>query len=51
MDNIEPEVYGDVEEAWRQEIQRRLTDLDSGAVAAIPWSEARLRLLAKLSEC
>ncbi|HEY2364157.1 MAG TPA: addiction module protein [Candidatus Angelobacter sp.] len=36
------------EEAWRQEIKRRIIDLDSGKVAAIPWSEARARLLAKL---
>jgi putative addiction module component (TIGR02574 family) len=26
---------------WDSEIQRRLGELDSGAVASIPWSEAR----------
>jgi putative addiction module component (TIGR02574 family) len=40
----------DAEEAWRKEIHRRLGELDSGAVKAIPWSEARARLLAKLPE-
>jgi putative addiction module component (TIGR02574 family) len=47
-ESIDAEVDSDAEEAWRQEIKRRLVDLDSGAVAAIPWSEARSRLLAKL---
>jgi putative addiction module component (TIGR02574 family) len=47
-DSLDAEVDADAEEAWRQEIRRRLGDLDSGAVAAIPWSEARARLLAKL---
>ena len=47
-DSLDAEVDADAEEAWRREIRRRLVDLDSGAVAAIPWSEARPRLLAKL---
>ena len=47
-DSLDQETEAGVEEAWRQEIQRRLTELDSGSVAAIPWSEARLKLLAKL---
>ena len=47
-DSLDAEVDANAEEAWRREIRRRLVDLDSGAVAAIPWSEARTRLLAKL---
>ncbi len=47
-DSLDPEVDSDVEESWRHEIRRRLVDLDSGKVAAIPWAEARARLLAKL---
>jgi putative addiction module component (TIGR02574 family) len=27
--------------AWADEVQRRLTELDSGAVKPIPWDEAR----------
>ena len=49
-DSLDSEVDSDAENAWRQEIRRRLADLDSGAVIAIPWSEARLQLLAKLSK-
>jgi putative addiction module component (TIGR02574 family) len=37
-----------IDEAWRSEVKRRLAELDSGAVLAIPWSEARARLIAKL---
>jgi putative addiction module component (TIGR02574 family) len=47
-DSLDPEVDADAEESWRHEIRRRLVDLDSGAVAAVPWAEARARLLAKL---
>src|SRR5579859_1336925 len=47
-DSLDPEVDADAEEAWRQEIKRRMVDLDSGAKAAVPWSEARAHLLAKL---
>ena len=47
-DSLDAEVDADAEDAWRQEIRRRLVDLDSGAVAAVPWAEARARLLAKL---
>ena len=62
-DSLDPEVDADAEDAWRKEIQGRLAELQSGpgspaspvlacwgggAVAAIPWSEARSRLLAKL---
>ena len=35
----------DVEAAWDQEIARRLTELDSGTVKAIPWPEARTRIM------
>jgi putative addiction module component (TIGR02574 family) len=49
-DSLDSEVDADAEEAWRQEIQRRVFDLDTGNVSAIPWSDARTRLLAKLSK-
>lgn len=34
--------------AWDDEIKRRIADLDSGRVKAIPWDEVRRRNLAKL---
>ncbi|WP_437298889.1 addiction module protein [Sorangium sp. So ce426] len=35
-----------VEEAWTDEIERRLDEVDAGTVTPIPWPEARRRLLA-----
>jgi len=31
----------DARDAWAAEIRQRVADLDSGAVKAIPWDEAR----------
>ncbi len=50
LDSLDAEIEPGAEEAWRHEIQRRVSELDSGAVAAIPWSEARSRLLSKARE-
>jgi putative addiction module component (TIGR02574 family) len=36
------------EEAWREEIYRRLQQIDSGAVPLVPWEEARRRLRSRL---
>jgi len=42
--SLDQGVDADAEEAWREEIYRRLQQIDSGAVQLIPWEEARLRL-------
>jgi putative addiction module component (TIGR02574 family) len=34
-----------VEEAWQQEIQRRLLDIDQGNIACVPWEEVRRRMV------
>ncbi|PYU88400.1 MAG: addiction module antitoxin RelB [Acidobacteria bacterium] len=34
----------DAEDAWRAEVERRIAELDSGAVEAVPWEELRARL-------
>jgi putative addiction module component (TIGR02574 family) len=46
LDSLDTEVDQDAEEAWREEIRRRLTEIDSGAAKLVPWDEARRRLLA-----
>ena len=38
----------DADEAWRDEINRRLAELDSGEVTPIPWPEAREMILGNL---
>jgi putative addiction module component (TIGR02574 family) len=34
----------DAEAAWKGEIERRITELDTGVVSPIPWPEVRRRL-------
>jgi putative addiction module component (TIGR02574 family) len=38
------------EEAWREEIYRRVQEIDSEAVRLIPWEEARRRLRSRLEQ-
>jgi putative addiction module component (TIGR02574 family) len=49
LESLEP-AEEDVEEAWRQEIARRLKELDSGAVQPIPWEEASARIFGRRSD-
>ncbi len=48
IDSLEETVDEGAEEAWREEIYRRLQQIDSGAVRLIPWDDARRRLWARL---
>lgn len=48
LDSLDQEIDPDAEAAWQLEIQRRVAELDSKAVSAIPWSEVRSRLMATL---
>jgi putative addiction module component (TIGR02574 family) len=41
IESLDVEVDPNAEEAWREEIHRRLQEIDSGAVKMIPWDEAR----------
>jgi putative addiction module component (TIGR02574 family) len=42
--SLEEDQDADAQEAWSDEIARRLTELNTGAVTPIPWSEVRSRL-------
>jgi len=44
IDSLDEGQDADVQAAWSEEIARRLEELDSGAVAPIPWAEVRRRL-------
>lgn len=50
LESLDSETDPQAESEWRREIRRRIADLDSGVVAAVPWSEARARLLTKLRD-
>ncbi len=44
VDTLDAESEEGVEDAWRVEIERRMAELDSGVVEAVPWEELRTRL-------
>ena len=45
---FDTEIDEGAEQAWLNEIQKRLRDIDTGAVAMVPWEEAERRLWAKV---
>ncbi|MGH7165705.1 MAG: addiction module protein [Nitrospiraceae bacterium] len=45
LESLEKEVDEDSEAAWSAEIARRVEELESGQVKAVPWSEARRQIL------
>jgi putative addiction module component (TIGR02574 family) len=47
LDSLDTDVDEDAEAAWATEINRRVAELDSGAVKTIPWAEVRRRLAAR----
>ena len=47
IESLDETVDDNVEEAWADEIARRVQDLDSGKAKAIPWSKARRMILSR----
>lgn len=46
LDSVgEPEP--EIERAWREEVRRRLEDIDAGRATLTPWHEARQRIFAR----
>jgi putative addiction module component (TIGR02574 family) len=44
IESLHGDADPNAEEAWDIEISRRVEELESGSVEAIPWSEVRQRL-------
>ena len=44
IETLDGESEEGVEDAWRVEIERRMAELDSGTVDAVPWEDLRARL-------
>ncbi len=46
IDSLETEVDddADADQAWSDEIQRRIIDINTGRVQLIPWTEVRRRM-------
>ncbi|HTA71973.1 MAG TPA: addiction module protein [Bryobacteraceae bacterium] len=48
IESLDQVIDEGTEETWREEIYRRLQQIDSGAVQLIPWEDARRRLRTRL---
>jgi putative addiction module component (TIGR02574 family) len=44
IQSLDPQANSEVESAWQQEIQQRLSEIDSGVARTIPWEEVQRRL-------
>ena len=50
LQSLETEPDADVEAEWAAEVERRVQEIESGAVQMIPWEEVRAELHARLAE-
>jgi putative addiction module component (TIGR02574 family) len=41
IDSLDPVVDENLEQAWQEEIARRLADVESGKVKPVPWDNVR----------
>ena len=48
--SLEAQPDHEVDAAWAAEIERRVSELDTGAVQGIPWEHVRQRLLDRLND-
>ena len=48
LNSLDSDVDADVEQAWREEIERRIESVRNGTVSLVPWEEVQARLLSRL---
>ena len=41
IDSLDPAIDENVEQAWQEEIARRIADIESGKVKTVPWDTVR----------
>ena len=39
-----------VEAAWAEEVERRVREIDSGAVKTVPWEQVRAELFSRMND-
>jgi putative addiction module component (TIGR02574 family) len=49
LDSLDATVDEGAEDAWNQEIARRIAELDSGKAKTAPWDEIRARISSRLT--
>ncbi|HXT22258.1 MAG TPA: addiction module protein [Thermoanaerobaculia bacterium] len=51
LESLEPAVdEAAIAQAWDEEVQRRVAEIDSGQAELIPWEEVRRQLFSRLNE-
>jgi putative addiction module component (TIGR02574 family) len=45
LESLEDKVDEDVEGLWKEEIERRLAELDTHSVQGVPWDEVKAELM------
>ena len=45
LESLDDSADKDVDEAWREEIERRMQEMDNGTVTPVSWEQVRARLL------
>ncbi len=48
LDSLETSADHDAGERWRAEIEKRISDLDSGRVQTVPWADVEARLRSRI---
>ncbi len=49
LDSLDATVDEGAENAWDQEIARRMADIDSGKAKTVPWEEVRGKISSRLT--
>jgi putative addiction module component (TIGR02574 family) len=45
LESLDDGADDNVDEAWREEIERRMQEMDNGTVTLVSWEQVRARLL------
>jgi len=48
LNSLDTEVDAEVEQAWQDEIERRIESVRNGTAEMVPWEEVQARLLSRL---
>jgi len=48
LNSLDTDVDADVEQAWREEIERRVESVRNGTAHMVPWQEVQARLASRL---
>jgi putative addiction module component (TIGR02574 family) len=50
IESLDTNIDASAEQAWNDEVSRRIEELDAGKARTLPWEEVRRRALTKLGD-